>query len=381
MVAAWNGRTSPTLEISRLMRHRSNRPMRILVVCDTVGATQHISFAQPLADDIHEGRVELTMVGHDPAWSDPDACQALWDAHSADVLILSRYTSGLAAGVVAAARSGHAPVIFHIDDDLLHVPESLGKSKFEHYNAPDRLKALRDAMEDSDMVYASTQPLAQALRASGIATPVVAGDIYCSMDSGRLLTNLPATAPVIGYMATGGHGADMDIVVPAIRRLLGEIPDLRFETFGTIGAAGALAEFGNRVGHHRGVPDYARFLERLAELGWWVGIAPLQDTPFNRCKADTKWVEYTYAGLATVASNLPVYHRACHGGAGLLATTEDDWYHALRALVLNRTLRSSVCATARKHLSEDYSRDALKRQLLAIVSEAEHRASVKQMTA
>lgn len=363
------------------MNHISNRPIRLLVVCDKVGATQHISFAQPLADDLHEGRVELTMVDHDPAWRDPLACHAMWDAHAADVLILSRYTSGLAAGVVAAARSANAPVIFHIDDDLLHVPESLGKSKFEHYNAPDRLAALREAMECSDMVYASTQVLAEALRASGIATPVVAGDIYCSVDPERLPISLPATGPVIGYMATGGHGADLDIVVPAIRRLLNEIPDLRFETFGTIGAADALAEFGERIGHHRGVPDYGRFLERLAELGWWIGIAPLQDTPFNRCKADTKWVEYAYAGVASVASDLPVYQRACNGGAGLLATTEDEWYHALRALVLNRTLRSSVCMKARKRLSEYYSRDALKRQILAIVSEAEQKASLKRMTA
>ena len=342
--------------------------LSILVVCDTVGATQHISFAQPLADSIAAGDVVLAMVGHDPAWTDPVVCQALWEAHQADVLVLSRYTSGLAQGLIAAARRACKPVVFHIDDDLLHVPESLGRSKFEHYNAPERLAALHADMEASDFVYASTAALAAALKSSGITTPIIAGDIYCSMDSESLLTSRPATGPVIGYMATGGHGADLDLVLPAVRRLMGEIPDLRFETFGTIGATQSLSEFGSRVGHHRGVPNYSLFLARLSELGWWVGIAPLEDTPFNRCKADTKWVEYTYAGLAVVAADLPVYHRACADGAGLLAADEQAWYEALRALILNKDLRSGTVSAARSRLSARYSRDALRRQLLGILS-------------
>lgn len=342
--------------------------LSILVVCDTVGATQQISFAQPLADSIATGHIALAMVGHDPTWTDPVVCQTLWEDHQADILILSRYTSGLAQGLIDAARRSGKPVVFHIDDDLLHVPESLGRSKFEHYNAPERLAALRADMEASDFVYASTAPLAAALVSAGITTPVVAGDIYCSMDPKSLPKSRPATGPVIGYMATGGHGADLDRVLPAVRRLMHEIPDLRFETFGTIGATQSLSEFGSRVGHHRGVPNYSLFLARLNELGWWVGIAPLEDTPFNRCKADTKWVEYTYAGAAVVAADLPVYHRACADGAGLLAENEQAWYEALRALVLNKDLRSGVVSAARSRLSSSYSRDALCRQLLDILS-------------
>ena len=343
--------------------------LSILVVCDTVGATQQISFAQPLADSISSGEVSLAMVGHDPAWADPLACHILWETYRPDVLILSRYTSGLAQGVIAAARQAGKAVVFHIDDDLLHVPESLGRSKFEHYNAPERLAALRADMEASDSIYASTPALAAALEATGITTPVVAGDIYCSMDPETFLTSRPATGPVIGYMATGGHGADLDMVLPAVRRLMSEVPNLRFETFGTIGATQSLSEFGSRVGHHRGVPNYALFLARLSELGWWVGIAPLEDTPFNRCKADTKWVEYTSAGLAVVATDLPVYHRACADGAGLLAADEQEWYEALRALIMNKDLRSDTVSAARGRISAMYSRDALRRQLLSIVTE------------
>lgn len=341
--------------------------LRLLVICDTVGATQQISFAQPLAEDIRSGAVRLAMLAHDPAWSDPAVCRKKWNANPADVLVLSRYTSGLAEGWITAARATGARVIFHIDDDLLNVPESLGQAKYEHYNQPARLAALRAAMQASDFIYASTPVLADTLRAHGVTAPIIPGDIYCSMAE-DLPRTLPATGPVIGYMATGGHGADLALVVPAIRDLMIEMPELRFETFGTIGTAHGLESFGSRVSHHRGVGDYAGFLSALANLGWWVGIAPLEDTPFNRCKADTKWVEYSFAGIATVASDLPVYRQARDAGAGLMARSTDDWRRSLRQLLVDRRVREAAVGVAREKLVTRYSRRALRDQLLTIIS-------------
>lgn len=349
---------------------RNKDATRILVVCDTVGATQQISFAQPLADRLEAGEFVLAMVGHDPEWVNSQACERLWAEHEPDILFLSRYTSGLADGIIAVARRSRCPVVFHIDDDLLNVPESLGASKFQYYNQPSRLAALRDAMNASDFIYASTPALAEALTRSGILKPKIPGDIYCSMVAEAMTKPLPATGPVIGYMATGGHGADLQLVLPAVERLMKEIPELRFETFGSIGAAEGLAHLGARVSHHRGVSDYSRFLEALGELGWWVGIAPLEDTAFNRCKADTKWVEYTFAGVATVASDLPVYHRACEGGAGALAWTEAEWYLALRRLILDQAHRRDTVERGRARIADRYSRRALAEQLIAVIDHA-----------
>jgi len=352
--------------------------LRILVVCDVVGATQQISFAQPLTSAVSSGEIVLDMIGHDPEWLESQAAvQSCWTRYEPDVLFLSRYASGAAEALIEQARVAGKPVVFHLDDDLLNVPERLGQSKFEYYNRPERLAALRGALDASDLVYASTATLAEALTQNGIRAPIFAGDIYCSMEAETLAPPLPASGPVIGYMATGGHGADLDIVVPAIARLMDDIPELRFETFGTIGAADSLAErFGSRVCLHRGVSPYDKFLDALRDLGWWIGIAPLEDTPFNRCKADTKWVEYTFAGLPVVASNLPVYQMACIPGAGFLVETEEEWYAALRSLVLSRQTRDSVVGRAQEHLRARYSRARLKAQLFGVIERAMNTSAV-----
>ncbi|WP_230534256.1 glycosyltransferase family protein [Microvirga roseola] len=340
---------------------------RIMVLVDKPGATQHISFTQPLARQVNLGTADVNLVSHDTSM---EILKQKLQKFSPSSLILSRYTSADATPLIACARSLSIPVIFHIDDDLLGVPESLGLDKFRHYNAPERLQALRNNMEASDLIYTSTQPLAEAFRAYGISTPIIAGDVYCTVDPTFIPQPLPATAPVVGYMGTGGHSRDLALILPVLERLLEEVPDLRFEVFGTIQLPGGLTRFGKRVSHHAPVSDYARFVSKLCELGWWVGLAPLEDNAFNRCKADTKWVEYSYAGIAVVASDLPVYHRACNERAGVLASDLESWYRALNALLCSLDLRQGLVDRARQKLTTRYTHTALEKQVIDVLSAA-----------
>jgi glycosyltransferase involved in cell wall biosynthesis len=345
----------------------SPEDLGVLVVGDAVGATQWISFSQPLAG---AADVQLTLAANDSGWSEPDAIDRFWDGVRPSVLILSRYTEDHAAALIARARRDGVPVVFHLDDDLLNVPESLGRSKFEHYNQPARLENLRTALQASDLVYASTGPLAKTLAGHGITTPIAAGDLYCSVRAETAPTPRRAAAPTIGYMATGGHNADLELALPAIISLMDALPDLRFETFGRVAAPRALTRFGDRVTHHPGIADYAAFLARLADLGWWAAIAPLEDTTFNRCKADTKWVEYSFAGIPTVASDLPVYRRGCESGCGFLAADESQWRDALGRLVQDENLRDATVERARRKLATVYSPQRLQGQLRGVIARA-----------
>jgi hypothetical protein len=344
--------------------------LRLAVVTDRVGATQHISFIQPLSRLTALGHARLAVVRDREAGLTAKTSQKFLVQRQPTALVFSRYTEGRCQALFDQAREAGIPIIFHIDDDLLDPPLSLGKVKYEHYRKPERLAALRKVMMEADLVYASTPELAEALRRHGITTPMIAGDIYCSVDLERMPLALPATGPVIGYMGTEGHAHDLALVLPVIERMMTEIPELRFETFGTIVMPSQLSRFGSRVAHHPPVADYDQFLTQLGRLGWWVGLAPLEDTPFNRCKADTKWVEYTYSGIAVIASDGPVYRRACAEGAGLLATKEADWIAGLHRLINSRTQREVQLARARQRLINLYGHAALEAQLLDVLHQA-----------
>lgn len=344
--------------------------MRTLVVMDSRGkrtATQEISFAQPF-EGAEDSRFQLGFAVDDDGGGAID--RAFADQRP-DLIVLSRYTAENGVDWIARAHGAGVPAIFHIDDDLLAVPISLGPSKFKAYNDPARLAALRANIEHSDLCYVSTPELAKRFAEHGIEAPIAAGDIYCSVrteEVGALAP--PATGPVIGYMGTGGHSADVAMILPAVAELMSRIPSLNFELFGTIKMPPELAAFGSRVRHLPPVADYAEFRTHLRSLGWWVGLAPLEDNPFNRCKADTKWVEYSLAGMAVVASDLPVYHRACAGGSGLLASTTEQWVQAVAELLYDPAERQRTVAAAQTKLRDEYSREKLRAQVIRIFEQA-----------
>lgn len=331
-------------------------------------ATQMISFGQPFDPGV--GYLPI-RIAFDQRSSSVIEVEKSLASHRPDVLVLSRYTSELGLHWIRLARAAGIPVIFHIDDDLLAVPASLGEAKYRAYNSPERLKALRENIDGSDLLYVSTAELAKRFAQYSIGTPIVAGEIYCSVDPDRIGGSLPsASGPVIGYMGTSGHSADLAMAMPAVCKVMDEIPDLQFELFGTIRTPGELGRFGRRVRHIPPLSDYDAFIGQLRSLGWWVGLAPLEDNSFNRCKADTKWVEYSMAGIAVVASDLPVYHRACAEGAGLLADSTDSWTDALCTLILQPALRTRMVDTAQAKLRDHYAHELLRAQLVSICQQA-----------
>ena len=351
-------------------------PQRLLVLADVVGATQVISFLRPLGALQSAGALTLAMEADRPEWQSATVRQAHWEAWQPTTLIFSRVTASRVLQFASLARESGVPVIFHLDDDLLDVPIQLGAAKYRRYHQPERLQTLRDGLNAADLVYASTSELADRLRSHGITSEVVAGDIYPSVETSQFSEPLPATGPVIGYMGTGGHQEDLEIVVPALIRLMTDMPTLRFETFGSIPPVEQLARFGSRYAHHDAFMPYEQFTAALAGLGWWIGLAPLLDIPFNRCKADTKWLEYSVAGVPVVASNLAPYRRAAASGGCLLADTVAEWTEALATLVRDAGRRRSLVAAARAELALNYAQPALARQVMGMVELADrlHRA-------
>src|SRR5262249_55319210 len=82
---------------------------------------------------------------------------------------------------------------------------------------------------------------------------------------------------------------------------------------------------------------------------WDIGIAPLADTPFNRCKSALKALDYAAMGLPILASDNAVYRgSAADGVAGWLVPDETDaWFVALARLVRDSALRRQLAARAR----------------------------------
>lgn len=340
---------------------------RVLVFTEHLNATYFISFDLPLRALHAAGKANFAVA------SQRHVAAGGWDrwhrAFRPDVVVMSRYGQADGGQIMEFFQGKGIPVIYHIDDDLLALPESLGAEIGKRHGAKPVIATRTRLLAGCDLIYASTATLAAVLRQRfpdrkiycGMSTPYVEQPPHPRLAA-------PGSPRLIGYMGSKGHQPDLELAVPALERLLDERPDLEFEVFGTIRMPSRLERFGRRVRSRPVQQDYAHFLATLAGLGWEVGLAPLADIPFNRCKTPTKYVEYTACGIPTVASNLPVYAEAMPPDGGLLV--EHDWYPALARCLDDAALRGRTVEAARRHCRSAYSLERLQRQLLDVLGTA-----------
>ena len=343
---------------------------RLLFVANANVPTLQLSFDKPLAPLVGRGEVatqllterELKALG---AVSD---VERYLDRYGPSAIIFCRYSGAGHEPIVAWARREHVPVIYHIDDDLLGVPEVVGRRKFELHNAPERLDTVKALLQSADLVYASTHRLKARLLDRFPNLGIVAGEIYCA---GNVLRR-PGRSGIctIGYMASADHVHNLVPVLPEIEKLLELHEHVRLEFFGSIPVPDRLARFGDRIVRSDAIAGYDEFMKAFADREWDVGVCPLAPIDFNLTKANTKWVEYTAAGAAVVASRGTVYDESCADGCGILAGTPGEWFSALDLLAKNVDERHAMVGRAQAKLEREYNVTRLRRQVLDILAQA-----------
>lgn len=349
-----------------------NAKSRLLVIADGPGATQTISFVLPLENLRRAGVLELMVVNEGDfealtPMTAERAMNSLFDNFRPTHVVVSRCGGLCATGVVKACEARNLRYVMHLDDNLFAVPRALGEQKYRKYSSPERLHRLRLLCERADKIYVSTHALAAAIKEMHFSPTVVAGDIYCAPPAS--LKSFDARGDLIfGYMGSSGHRDDLEMVAPAISAVLDEIPHAVFETFGTIKAPARLkSRFGQRVREHAAAGSYVEFIELFKEMNWRCGIAPLRDNAFNACKANTKFIEYTVAGIPVVASDVAVYQDIASAGRGLLAGNIGAWTDGIKRMLTDERLAASSVALAQAHIEKRYTMDALGKQVVSIL--------------
>ncbi len=351
---------------------RDSARARLLIFADGPGATQVISFALPLKALRDDGALDLMVVnetdfdGLTPVAAERGVAAVFEDFNPTHVTV-SRCAGLGAVGMIKACEARGLSYVMHLDDNLFAVPPELGPAKYKKYSSSERLNRLRLLCERAGKIYVSTKPLREQIAAMDFSPPVIAGDIYCAAAASMKPPHFGG-APVFGYMGTAGHADDLDMIAPAIERALAENPQATFETFGTIKAPSALKrKFGERIRERQAAGSYLEFIEAFKAMNWRCGLAPLRDTLFNACKANTKFIEYTVAGIPVVASDSEVYRSIAAGGRGALAAGTDAWAAAIGRFLADDEGAMQSVQRAQDYVSDHYDMDALVRQVVEVL--------------
>ena len=188
------------------------------------------------------------------------------------------------------------------------------------------------ALQKFDRITVATRPLADEIsrRWPEANTSIVPNAIFHAWrgqamedmsrakDGQRILTYFPGTR---------SHDRDFTLIQPAVEAFLHQYPDIKL-----------------RITGHLDVPLRARpgQIEQRAKVSFteyakefrsaWVNLAPLERTPFNRCKSALKVTEAAYWGVPTLCSAIPDAQRLTEAGA-IPVAKEEDWYGQLEAFL------------------------------------------------
>ena len=338
--------------------------LNVIILTEHINATYYINFDIPLRNlhkrkSINFAVASQKHVAASKRWQEPA------EEFKPDVIILTRYSEEGGREILANFKRKGIPLIYHIDDDLLAVPESLGNEILMQHGSEEVVNTRHYLLQNCDLIYASTQVLAGLMKQRFPSQHVVHG--ICALYMGKELTlSVPRSGndQVIGYMGSKGHQKDLELVVPALERLLEERRELKFEVFGTIKIPDALERFGPRVRRYSVQTNYADFIATLANMNWSIGLAPLDNVPFNQCKTPTKFVEYTACGIAVIASRISVYEEAIPKNGGWLV--DSDWYATIKHVLDHPIERQKAVLTAQNYCAVKYDAEILEQQILDI---------------
>jgi glycosyltransferase involved in cell wall biosynthesis len=337
--------------------------LNILIFTEHLNATYYISFDIPLRRLHARGEVNFAVVSQSKVKTSGVGCWERWAGiFRPNVVVLTRYSLPYGPNILDFFHREEVPVIYHIDDNLLEIPASLGAEIRQRQGADDVVAARRHLLGNCDLIYASTDYLAALLKRSfptqqvfhGIYAPYMGDEIQTARHPGQ-------GYPVVGYMGSKGHQQDLELVVPTIERLLDERVELEFEVFGTVKMPLQLERFGRRARSHSVQKSYVAFLARLSELNWTVGLAPLVDAPFNRCKAPTKFIEYSACGIPVIASDSLPYSNVIPKDGGVLV--KHDWHLPISEYLDQPDFRKRATENARNYCLSAFPIQALMDQL------------------
>jgi glycosyltransferase involved in cell wall biosynthesis len=261
-----------------------------------------------------------------------------------DVLHIHRYCEERVWRLAREAKAIGAAVTWDQDDNQAATPRGVAYDRvWNGFAGERRLTHMRRLWRLVDVTTTPSAQLAEQMLREGAPNPAVIPNYLPDAFLGP--DRQPHDGVTIGWIAGLEHAADVERlpILPVLQRLLDERDDVNVVSIGLrLGLRSA------RYIHAESIP--LSLLTRQAAI-FDIGIAPLSDIPFNRCRSDVKLKEYAAAGLPWLASPIGPYAGLGEKQGGRLVA-DDRWYEELLRLIEKPKERRKLAKHSAKWVGE-----------------------------
>ena len=244
---------------------------------------------------------------------------------------------------------GDRAIVYETDDDLFAADLPPGVEDLLERDLVARILKL------ADLVTTTTPVIAERLRLHTSASiRVIRNAVDPAWYAGAAPDADLAGDPRVVYHGVPARLRDYAVARPALDALAREMPSLRRVWLGS-DAPEVAAVVDLARPWVAGMPEFSAALVRARPD---IGIAPLEDTRYNRARSELHWLEYAMAGAPAVVSGFAdagPYDVVRDGVDALVARTPEDWDRHLRALASSPALRAEVAGRARERVVAEYT--------------------------
>lgn len=348
---------------------------RVLIVAE-------LGLAQCAKYRVWQKQRAFALLGIDCAvvpWSDREAVRS--GLQTCSIAIFYR-TPGFpdVLDAIAEARRLGVPTLWEVDDLIFDEEAYRANRNLEtlepsvRQSVLDGIPLYRAALLACDYGLASTQTLAEAMRAAGAPEAFVVenglDDETLTLAAEIVAVRTPRAderVTVIYGSGSKAHDADFEQAAEGLRRAMTANPNLHLRIVGTLKLSDAFDAFAERIDRIPPV-DYGSYLRLLAQAD--ISLAPLEATVFNDAKSNIKFLEAAVLELPSVCSPRAAFAGAITEGIdGFLADGADQWAEALGRLAADPALRRRIGTAAADTAHRLYQPEALARAQVAPIAD------------
>lgn len=338
------------------MTSRPSRP-RVVAVLPGLYASTIIGVAKPLMQLHATGAIDLELT-----------FQFLVrprHVERADVLVTCHSIDPAHAWFLDRARELRIPLVYEIDDNLLEPPPDV--PGMQYLREPARQAALRHCVRQATLIRTYAPALKRHLQPMNPRIVLVDGPLDWSLVPFRRQEQGVARVQLV-YATGRVQDSIGSMIAGPLQRVLATHANVDVTLWGP--RLPGVSDH-PRVRHRELIRDYDRFFQQFARAGFDIGLAPLHDDPFHRCKSNNKFREYAACRIAGVYSDTEVYRGSVVDGiTGLLVPPhEDAWVGAISRLIEDVALRRRIQDEAERYARAHYGSARMGEQWLAHITE------------
>lgn len=286
----------------------------------------------------------LAQAGQLRVVSGSSACaRILASAEVADLLVLCDSTDHRWPSLVKRRTKRGLRTIFEINDQFLALQEWNPTAGF--FRSQDHRALTLEIASLCDGLQFTNDELAQRF---GMVNDNHRSFWNQLADCPKTLAEKPGEV-VIGWAGSWGHLKDLESILPILEEVAAEHPGVSFAFMGDPRFEALWQHWDpKRVRFQPGgdLQSYLSFLDSLT-----IGIAPLHDTEFNRCRSDVKFLEYASRGVVALLADLPPYDVPIHQeGVALGFDSLDSLRKQLHKLLSDPELLESLKNRAHQYV-------------------------------